>query len=263
MKRRAPVVTVLAAFVVLLGMALAPPALAAVPPASVQLTAPGQVGRFDTAIVPMQVRCRVGLQSRALVVTVTQQNTAYGTVTGSRTISSPVACNGTWHTMSVELGSTSGAPFEAGQAKVTARLTVRNPATGGTPQAGTDTRFVKLLAPAKVELGTAPIRHGSGGIARVPVRFRCQVPWVPVQLSVEVSQNDGALGGQTFLVEGDSRLVCDAEWHQLVIYVPASNGKFFTGPARVDLLFDVQDPIDFDPVDQASFTAMTQIVDDD
>lgn len=244
-------------------IAVAPPALAAVPPASVQLLGPGQVGRFDTAIVPMQLRCRVGLESRALVVTVVQQNPDYGTVTGTRTIASPVPCNGTWHTTSVELGSDSGIPYVPGGARVTARLTVRNPATGGTPTAGTDTRFVKLLAPAEVELGTAPIRHGSGGVARVPVRFRCQIPWVPVQLSVEVTQNDGFLHGQTIVTEGDSRLVCDAEWHRVMLYVAPDDGKFFTGPAVVSLLFDVLDPIDFDPVDQASFTALTQIVDDD
>jgi hypothetical protein len=253
MKRRSPLVTVFAALVTLLGVALAPPALAAVPPASVQLEGPGTVGRFDTAIVPVQVRCRSGLQPQTLLVTVRQDG-----VSGRRTTSAP-ACDGAWHALRVEVGSSTGAPFNPGMVYVTARLTVHNPVTGRTRSA-TDTRFVKLLAAAEVGLGTVPVRRSSTGVIRVPVRYRCQTPWVPVQLSVEVTQNDGFLGGQTILTEGDPRLVCDAMWHRLMIRVSASNGSFFVGPAQVYLLFDIQDPVDFDPVDQASFIGTTQIV---
>jgi hypothetical protein len=265
MKRRTSLVAILGSLATVLGIALAPPALATVPPASVQVQAPGQVGLHQTAIVPLQVRCRVGLESRNLVVTVTQ-HVPDGTATGSRTVPSPLRCNGTWHSISVELGIDSGATadFEPGQAKVTARLTVRNPATGGTPPAGTDTRFIALLAPAEVELGTAPIRHGSGGVARVPVRIRCQIPWLPVELIVEVSQNDGSLHGQTIILADDSRLVCDGEWHRVLVYVhPDGQGdKFFTGPAQVTVFFDIQDPVNFEP-EQASLSVLTEIIDDD
>ncbi|HET8614244.1 MAG TPA: hypothetical protein VFL94_01880 [Actinomycetales bacterium] len=265
MKRRTSLAAIVGVLAILLGVAVAPPALATVPPASVQVLAPGQIGQHESAIVPLQVRCRVGLESRNLVVTVTQ-DVPDGTATGSATVRDPLRCNGTWHTLSVELGidATATADFEPGQAKVTARLTVRNPATGGTPAAGTDTRFIKLLAPAEAELGTAPIRHGSGGVARVPVRIRCQIPWLPVELIVEVAQNDGFLHGQTIISSGDTRLVCDGEWHRVLVYVgPDTAGdKFFTGPAQVTVFFDIEDPVNFEP-EQASLSILTEIVDDD
>jgi hypothetical protein len=224
----------------------------------VQVIGPGAVGRFGTAVVPLRERCRTGLAARNLVVHVSQMG-----LTGSRSQPAAIPCDGTWHSVRVEVSSTTGAPFVPGMAKVTARLTVHNPTTGTIRKAGTDSRFIRLLAPAEIELGTAPVRLGSAGVVRVPVRFRCQVPWLVAELSARVTQDYGAITGATFLTD-DTRLVCDATWHRLIVrVVPSGTGTFFTGQALVDLVIDVQDPVDFDPVDQATFSQVIAIVDDE
>jgi hypothetical protein len=259
MKRRTTLVAVLGALASAAAVVAAPPALAAVPPASVRVVGPGALGRSDSdAVVPLQERCKVGWQSRDVVVTVTQ-----GGVTGTLTQAAGIPCDGTWHDVRLSVSS-AGPEFSVGGSHVTAKLTAHNPSDGANRTASTSS-FLNLLEQSEIRLGTAPVRMGSGGVPRVPVRLRCQVPWVVSELLVTVSQNDGALTRTQPLSAGDSRLVCDGEWHRFVVYVgrPRDDDYFFFGPARVDLAVDVQDPVSFDPVDQATFTGMTTIQQDD
>jgi len=261
MKRRTSLIALLGAVASVAAVVAAPPASAAVPPASVRVVGPGAIGRFDDqAVVPLQERCRVGWQARNIVVTVTQ-----GTVTGTLTQAAGIPCDGTWHDVRLSVSSSTGEEFAPGDSRVSAKLTAHNP-SGGLNRTASASSYLKLLEQAEIELGTMAVRMGSGGVPRVPVRFRCQVPWVVSELGVTVSQNDGALTRSAFLHgDTDSRLICDGEWHRIVVYVgrPIDEEYFFYGPARVDLTLDVQDPVSFDPVDQANATAMTTIQIDD
>lgn len=220
-------------------------AVAAGPSATVAVGAVGKVGRFDTAVVTVAAGCQVGAVVQELVVAVTQ-----GDLTGSRGGSFALRCDGAQHRVQVEVTSGTGNPYVAGSATVTARLTVLDEVTMDPLPQAVDVAVVVLRPAAELTIGWA-VRLNAGGSASVPVRFRCQRPWVEAGLGVGVSQAQGTRYGFTF-AQGD--LVCDGRWHDRRMRVVASGSPYVVGPVTVSADLTVYAPVDFDPVDQARVT---------
>ena len=128
---------------------------------------------------------------------------------------------------------------------VTALLTVLNRFGHPLPQ-GRDAADVVLRPAAEVEIGS-PVKLGRDGGVSVPVRVRCQRPWVDAELSLSVAQNGGTLVGSA---AGDFGIVCDAAWHSLRVRVVPAADPFRVGRAQVDASITVYEPESLDPVDQ-------------
>ncbi|MGD9959501.1 hypothetical protein [Nocardioides sp.] len=85
----------------------------------------------------------------------------------------------------------------------------------------------------------------------IPVLYRCQRPWLVAGLYVEV--NRGAVTGFGARTAG---LTCDGTWNRVLVGADSDTGEpFAAGYAEVRLTMDVQDPVTFDPVDQATASA--------
>jgi hypothetical protein len=212
-----------------------------------------KVGRFGTAIVTVRATCRDAVVAD-LVIDV-EQGTRSGTLTGTQGLT----CDGRWHRLRPEVSArlvdpAVDGPFEPGPARVDARLSLLDPETFDPLPQAFDSEIVTLLAPVEVRIGWQ-VKLNAGGSASVPVKARCQRPWVEPGLSVEVSQSDGTTGGSA---SGDFGLVCDAQWHAFRVRVIPSS-PFAVGTVHVLAYLTVYDPLSFDPVDQANASVDRQI----
>jgi hypothetical protein len=227
------------------------PAQAATAPARVNIGPTATVGRFDTAVLNIWTACRDQALVAELTVEVTQD-----TVSGSRSGDFGITCDGGFHRVQVELFSDTGDPFNAGPVHVTALLTVLDPDSMDPLPQGRDSADVTLLAAVDVKIG-GPVHLNKDGSVGVPVKTRCQRPWVDAGLDVDVSQNAGTNGGGTFV--GDGALVCDARWHKRIVRVIPTS-PFAVGSVHIDVFLTVYDPDSFDPVDQARASADRRVV---
>jgi hypothetical protein len=141
------------------------------------------------------------------------------------------------------------ATASSGRTTVTASLSVLDPIDFDPVDSDTDTVTVWVHAAADVLIG----RHAeisAGGTLQLPVLVRCQRPWVVQELAVDVTQTQN--GGSN---AGEFGIVCDGEWHRIVVPVDPVVGPWFPGPADVNAFFTVLNPESFDPVDQAQDSA--------
>ncbi len=106
------------------------------------------------------------------------------------------------------------------------------------------------LPPVEVRVGQEGA-VGRFGSVTVPVLYRCQRPWIVAGLYVQASQ--GGVTGRAFRSAG---LTCDAAWHRVVLEAGSGTGEpFLADYADIDVTVDIQDPISFDPVEQATASA--------
>jgi hypothetical protein len=163
-------------------------AAAATAGGQVEVGSVAKVGRFGTAIVTVRATCRDAVVAD-LVIDV-EQGTRSGTLTGTQGLT----CDGRWHRLRPEVSArlvdpAVDGPFEPGPARVDARLSLLDPETFDPLPQAFDSEIVTLLAPVEVRIGWQ-VKLNAGGSASVPVKARCQRPWVEPGLSVEVSQSD-------------------------------------------------------------------------
>jgi hypothetical protein len=118
----------------------------------------------------------------------------------------------------------------------------------------TDSVTVWVHAAADVLIGRRA-EISAGGTLQLPVFVRCQQPWVVQGLAVDVTQTPN--GGSN---AGDFGIVCDGEWHRVVVPIDPVVGPWFPGPADANAFFTVLDPDSFDPVDQAQDSRTIQLV---
>ena len=122
--------------VTILVVALATPALAGTGgsgstrhrgrPAEVKLAREVRLGQFSQAEVTLWTRCKTPFVVQELVVDLTQ----VGGNSGSRAGDFGIVCDGAWHRLTLSVNTPDGGPFGPGFTRVTARLTVIDPATG-------------------------------------------------------------------------------------------------------------------------------------
>ena len=212
-------------------------------PVEVKIAREVRLGRFSEAVVTLWTRCRTPFVVQELVVDLAQ--VAGGS--GSRSGEFGIVCDGAWRRLTLSVNTPDGGPFGRGLTHVTARLTVVDPATGAATS-GWDaiTDFVH----AQVEMHISrDVRLGQGDAMLVKVFVRCERPWVPQPMTVEVAQDDGFTGGST---SGNFGIICDDHWHGIDVQVFPSGERFHRGLTRVDASLEVLDPIDFDPVEQGT-----------
>ena len=212
--------------------------------AEVKIAREVRLGQFSEAVVTLWTRCKAPFVVQELVVDLTQ----VGGDSGSRSGDFGIVCDGAWHRLTLSVNTADGGPFGRGLTTVTARLTVVDPVTGDPAPQGWDsiTDFVH----AQVEVNVSrDVRLGQGDAMLVKVYVRCERPWVPQPLTVEVSQDDGFTFGST---SGAFGIVCDDRWHAVEMQVFPSGERFHRGMTRVDASLEVLDPIDFDPVEQGT-----------
>ncbi|WP_370618065.1 hypothetical protein [Mumia sp. Pv 4-285] len=247
MPRLRTLISTLAA--VLLGATLVAPlgaagaASAATPAASLQVpSSTGTIGRFDSsAIVTVKQKCDTGLVVQELQVDVTQ-----GAVTGSRSGTFGAVCDGAWHALKVEVGSSTGDEYVPGAVAVTARFTVLDPVTMDPLPQAVAQGTVTLLPQVELKLG----EEGSVGqfeTVRIPILYRCDSPWIVSELALHVRQGD--LHGDFFTDQG---FRCDGAWHHRTIVMSSTTGApFEPGYADIEASLNIQDPQEFDPVGQS------------
>jgi hypothetical protein len=213
-------------------------------PAEVKIAHEVRLGQFSQAVVTLWTRCKAPFVVQELVVDLTQ----FGGDSGSRAGDFGIICDGAWHRLTLSMTTPDGGPFGPGLTRVTAHLTVVDPATGDPAPQGSDsiTDFVHAQVEVKI---SRDVRLGQGDAMLVKVFVRCERPWVPQPLSVGVSQDDGFTVGSTV---GEFGIVCDDRWHAIDLQIFPSGERFHRGLTRVDASLDVLDPIDFDPVEQGT-----------
>ena len=212
--------------------------------AEVRIAREVRLGRFSEAVVTVWTRCKAPFVVQELAVDLTQVSGD----SGSRAGDFGIVCDGAWHRLSLSVNTSDGGPFVRGLTTVNARLTIVDPVTGDPAPLGRDsiTDFVH----AQVEVNVSrDVRLGQGDAMLVKVFVRCERPWVPQPMTIEVSQDDGSTVGST---SGEFGIVCDDRWHGIDVQVFPSGERFHRGLTRVDAALEVLDPIDFDPVEQGT-----------
>jgi hypothetical protein len=211
--------------------------------AEVRLGRDVRLGQFSQAVVAVQTRCRPGFAVQELRIDLVQ----LGGDRGSRTGDFGIVCDGAWHQLSVFVNTPDGGPFRPGWTKVFARLTVVEVTTGAQARPARDaiSDFVHGQAEVKV---SRDVRLGQEDAALVTVFVRCERPWIAQPMVVSVAQDEGFTNGSAV----HDGIVCDDRWHRIDLRVYPSDERFHRGLTTVDASLDVLDPIDFDPVEQAT-----------
>lgn len=218
-------------------VAVAGPAVSAtIPPASVNISALAHQGPHNTILASMHARCASGFTFRELSFEFVQ-----GTLDTTGTVSTPVPCDGVFHTVKVQ--SLEG--YRPGTAHMNARFTVVNSATGATRQA-LASKDICVRPAAQLVIGTVGYLKPNGG-AVIRVKATCDRPWVEPDLTIDVSQGGVSAQG----TGAGLGLVCDGAWHLLRVPATPSTGRFVHGAVSVNGFLTVFDPQSFDPVAQA------------
>ncbi len=212
--------------------------------AEVKISRDVRLGQFSEMRVRLWARCRSPLIVQELLIDVSQAG-----LSGSFTGDFGIICDGTWQQVRTSVSTPGGGPFEPGLTTVTATLTVIDPVTGDPAPQGQDSITVFVHSQAEVKI-SRNVRLGQGGAMLVSVWVRCEIPWVRAELSSGSHRMKGSIVGRAPF---DFGIVCDDRWHRIDVQV-FSSGELVLGGGltRVDASLDVQDPIDFDPVDQAT-----------
>jgi hypothetical protein len=204
-------------------------------------------GARGTILATVRVRCEPGHEVVDLSLEFSQAGVTQPVLSGPG-----FPCDGRWH----ELGVSSLEGFDPGPATLTARLTVADSGTGAVAPPAVDTQQVEVVPAAAVRLpGTAVLRPDGG--VRLVLRARCATPWVLQELTVRASQGDDPTVASD---DAAPALVCDGDWHRVVVLLGSADPAFTRGPAQVEAVVTVLDPESFDPVAQARETATVRIV---
>ena len=142
-----------------------------------------------------------------------------------------------------------GGPFGPGLTRVTARLTVVDPATGDPAPQGSDsiTDFVHAQVEVKI---SRDVRLGQGDAMLVKVVRPVRASVGPAAPHASACRRMTA--SPSARPSGEFGIVCDDRWHAIDLQMFPSGERFHRGLTRVDASLDVLDPIDFDPVEQGT-----------
>lgn len=210
---------------------------------TVTLDGVGVTSQWEFAEFSGAASCQAGAINQQLAITVTQ-----GSHSGSTTATS-IICDGKKNRFSVKVRPDVGVEFEVGNAWVEARLTVHDPKTGSASQPATDANFVWIRPSGKIT-PVWPAVINKDGTMTVTADAVCRGPWVVNEVTVDVRQpGDPLLNASRAWSYPD--VPCDAKKHRLTFTLTPPEGKKFVPRAsNVQLSLGLEDPVEFDPVDQ-------------
>lgn len=133
----------------------------------------------------------------------------------------PLTCIGSLRMFAVTVAST-GAPFQLGEAQVTASVVVSR----GKTMRAEDSESVDVQPTVLVDLAETAQLESGGGAVVIDVAVACPAGTTGLQSSLVVSQSGQAIGAGTYLP------ICDGSPHTFTVRVEASQGVYRSGIAQ-------------------------------